>query len=137
MSGRARIFVAVMNQFVVIREDPFVKGQDEDQEPNFYEETFDLDESSTQDDIVWTSCQAALKFAQQYKSCKIFIDEKQFLVIRHHFSKEQQAMFRPVAPSEMPKRLRKIFLLTNIKHCILKDVVVKLFDKRKRKRHYF
>lgn len=136
MSGRARIFVAVMNHFVVIREDPFLSKEDE-QEPNFYEETFD-DETSTQDNIVWTSCQAALRIAQQYKSCKIFIDEKQFQEIRHHFSKKEQAMFRPVAPSEFPKRLRKIFLLTNIQHCILKDVVVKLFgQQRKRKRHYF
>jgi hypothetical protein len=127
MSGRAQVFVCVANEFVVIREDP--KHAD----PVIREETFDP-ESSTLDGIVLASCQAALKFAKEYESCPIFIDEKQFLAVRDHLSGEDVAMFRPCGPPEYPKRLRKLYIQSPTR-TILTEMIKKLY-KSKRKRHY-
>jgi hypothetical protein len=127
MTGRARIFVAITNNFVVIREDP-----SKHEEPVIRKEEFD----PTLDDITLVSCQAALKFAKQYKSCPIFIDEKQLLAIQDQFSETDLAMFRPVPPCEYPKRLRKLYIQSPVR-TILTEMVTKLFGSKKRKRHYF
>jgi hypothetical protein len=130
MTGRARIFVCITNNFVVIREDP------KHEETVIREEEFDP-ESSTLDGITLVSCQAAIKFAKQYKRCPIFIDEKQFLSIQNQLSEEDLAMFRPVGPTEYPKRLRKLYIESPTR-TILTDMIKKLFSFPKRKRrHYF
>jgi hypothetical protein len=128
MSGRARIFIAVANEFVVIREDP------SKEDPVIREETFDP-ESSTLDNIILVSCHAAVKFAKEYESCPIFIDEKQFLAIRDQLSDEDVAMFRPCGPTEYPKRLRKLYIESPTR-TILTEMIKKLF-RSKRKRHNF